>query len=127
MSSAADVYSDAAACRARRLDLVHRLGRLDVPRRRSNRSSASACRATRCCIDPCIPKSWPGFEIVFRYGTARATRSAVENPGGVSRGVAGVELDGVALPATAGADRRWPTTARPIACRSSWMNSRETG
>ena len=32
MSSAPIVYSDAAACRARRLDLVHRLGRLDVSR-----------------------------------------------------------------------------------------------
>ena len=31
---AADVYSRAAARRPRRLDLVHRFGRLDVPRRR---------------------------------------------------------------------------------------------
>ena len=30
---AADVYSSRAACRARRLDVVHRLGRLDVPGR----------------------------------------------------------------------------------------------
>ena len=40
----ADVYSVAAARRARRLDLVHRLGRLDVPRRASSGSSASALR-----------------------------------------------------------------------------------
>ena len=57
----------AAACRARRLDLVHGLGRLDVPRSRSNGCWASACRASNLVIDPCIPHAWPGFEITFRY------------------------------------------------------------
>jgi cyclic beta-1,2-glucan synthetase len=47
-------------------------------------------------LDPCIPKAWPGFEIVFRYRSARY-EIAVENPRGVSRGVASAELDGKAL------------------------------
>jgi cyclic beta-1,2-glucan synthetase len=48
-------------------------------------------------IDPCIPTAWPGFGIVFRYHSARYDIQ-VENPGGVSRGIAQAELDGVALP-----------------------------
>jgi cyclic beta-1,2-glucan synthetase len=36
-------------------------------------------------IDPCIPRSWPGFEISFFYGSARYEIS-VANPNGVSRG-----------------------------------------
>jgi cyclic beta-1,2-glucan synthetase len=50
-------------------------------------------------IDPCIPKSWPGFEIAFRYHSAHYD-IAVQNPGGVCRGVVRVELDGVALSGT---------------------------
>jgi cyclic beta-1,2-glucan synthetase len=51
-------------------------------------------RDGRLAIDPCIPSAWPGFEVVFRY---RSTRYdiVVENPRGVSRGVASVEIDGV--------------------------------
>lgn len=45
-------------------------------------------------IDPCIPRDWPGFEAVFKpAGTAY--RISVENPSGVSRGVALLEVDGV--------------------------------
>ena len=86
----------AAARRPRRLDLVHRLGRLDVPGGPRVRSSASACAATTLTIDPCIPRAWPGFEIDFRYRSARY-EIVVENPQGVSRGVASAELDGQAL------------------------------
>jgi cyclic beta-1,2-glucan synthetase len=49
-------------------------------------------------LDPCIPKAWPGFEIVYRHGSARYD-IAVENPQGVSRGVASASLDGKALDA----------------------------
>jgi cyclic beta-1,2-glucan synthetase len=51
----------------------------------------------RLRLAPCIPADWPRFEIVFRY---RATRYEilVENPQGVSRGAAYVELDGRPLP-----------------------------
>jgi len=48
-------------------------------------------------LDPCIPKAWPGFEIVFSYRSARY-EIAVENPQGVSRAVASAALDGKALP-----------------------------
>ena len=48
-------------------------------------------------LDPCIPRAWPGFEIVFRYRSARY-EIAVENPDGVSRGVKAVALDGRTLP-----------------------------
>ncbi|HEX2707765.1 MAG TPA: glycosyl hydrolase family 65 protein, partial [Solirubrobacterales bacterium] len=44
-------------------------------------------------IDPCIPRAWPGFRIEFRYHSA-TYEIAVENPAGVSRGVATIELDG---------------------------------
>jgi cellobiose phosphorylase len=53
-------------------------------------------------LDPCIPKAWPGYEIVFRHHGARGqiTRYeiTVENPHRVCRGIAGVELDGAPLP-----------------------------
>jgi cyclic beta-1,2-glucan synthetase len=48
-------------------------------------------------VDPCIPKSWPGFSATFRYGTSRFEIS-VENPRGVNRGVARVAVDGVDMP-----------------------------
>jgi cyclic beta-1,2-glucan synthetase len=44
-------------------------------------------------IDPCIPKSWPGFKIAFQYHSARYDIS-VDNPHGVSRGVSAIRLDG---------------------------------
>ncbi|HYN48341.1 MAG TPA: glucoamylase family protein [Candidatus Nanopelagicales bacterium] len=53
-------------------------------------------RGTTLLIDPCIPRAWPSYEIDFRYHTARY-EIVVENPQGVSRGVASSELDGQAL------------------------------
>ncbi|HEY5220059.1 MAG TPA: protein ndvB, partial [Gemmatimonadaceae bacterium] len=53
-------------------------------------------RGARLAIDPCIPSGWPGFTVSLRHGTARY-EIAVENPGRVCRGVATLELDGVAL------------------------------
>jgi len=53
-------------------------------------------RGKTLLFDPCIPSKWPGFEIVYRYGSTRY-EVAVENPRGVSRGVSSVELDGKAL------------------------------
>ena len=41
---------------------------------------------------PCIPRNWPGFEIVFRHGSARY-EIKVENPQGVCRGVVSITLD----------------------------------
>ena len=47
-------------------------------------------------LDPCIPRAWPRYEIAFRYRSARY-EIEVENPDGVNRGIASVELDGQAL------------------------------
>ncbi|MEP6915062.1 MAG: hypothetical protein ABJC89_05425, partial [Acidobacteriota bacterium] len=45
-------------------------------------------------IEPCIPRSWPGYEVTFT--PAHTTyRVVVENPDGVSRGVKRLEIDGV--------------------------------
>jgi cyclic beta-1,2-glucan synthetase len=48
-------------------------------------------------LDPCIPKTWRGFGIVFRYRSARY-EIQVENPRGVSSGIDLALLDGVTLP-----------------------------
>ena len=47
-------------------------------------------------LDPCIPQAWRDFEIVYRHKTARY-EIQVENPAGVCRGIARLELDGQAL------------------------------
>jgi cyclic beta-1,2-glucan synthetase len=50
-------------------------------------------RGTTLELDPCIPHAWPTYRIDFRYHSARY-EIVVENPAGVSRGVASAELDG---------------------------------
>jgi len=47
-------------------------------------------------LDPCIPKSWPRFEITLRHGGSRY-EIVVENPQSVQRGVAAAELDGATI------------------------------
>jgi cyclic beta-1,2-glucan synthetase len=47
-------------------------------------------------FDPCIPSHWPGYEAVVRVG-AGEYRISVENPGGVTRGIARLEVDGVRI------------------------------
>jgi cyclic beta-1,2-glucan glucanotransferase len=47
-------------------------------------------------IDPCIPPGWPAFRICYRHG-ATTYEILVENPRGVARGVAQIELDGVRM------------------------------
>ena len=53
-------------------------------------------RGTVLSIDPCIPRAWPGYSVRFRYHSATYAVN-VENPGGVCRGVARIELDGKVL------------------------------
>ncbi len=48
-------------------------------------------------VDPCIPRTWPGFEVSLRFGGARY-EIVVANPDGVLRGVAAAKLDGEVLP-----------------------------
>jgi cyclic beta-1,2-glucan synthetase len=51
-------------------------------------------------VAPCIPSSWPRYELGYRHGAGRY-RITVENPEGLSGGVARLELDGVLLPSDA--------------------------
>jgi N,N'-diacetylchitobiose phosphorylase len=44
-------------------------------------------------IDPCIPKDWPGFQVVRQWRGATFT-IRVENPSGVQKGVKSVSLNG---------------------------------
>jgi len=53
-------------------------------------------RGTRLVVEPCIPRAWPGFDVVFHHRSARYD-VVVENPHGVSKGVSSVEVDGVVL------------------------------
>jgi cyclic beta-1,2-glucan synthetase len=48
-------------------------------------------------LDPCIPKSWPRFEMTLRHRSARY-EIVIENPAGVSRGIVFAEADGTAIP-----------------------------
>jgi cyclic beta-1,2-glucan synthetase len=57
-------------------------------------------RGTILSIDPCIPKSWPGYSISFRYHSA-TYQIKVENPRSVCRGVSRVEFDGNSVPGLA--------------------------
>jgi cyclic beta-1,2-glucan synthetase len=54
-------------------------------------------RGASLVLEPCIPRTWRGYEIDVRYRSARY-HVTVENPRGVSRGVASAELDGCVLP-----------------------------
>ncbi len=54
-------------------------------------------RGDELLLDPCVPKTWPRFEIVFRFRSARY-EIKVENPRGVSRGVSRADIDGLDLP-----------------------------
>jgi cyclic beta-1,2-glucan synthetase len=54
-------------------------------------------RGERLRVDPCIPRSWREYEINYRYGSTRYAIK-VENPYGMSRGIASVEVDGELQP-----------------------------
>jgi cyclic beta-1,2-glucan synthetase len=54
-------------------------------------------RADTLVFAPCIPASWPGFELTLRYrGTVYEI--SVDNPARVSRGVVAALLDGLLQP-----------------------------
>jgi cyclic beta-1,2-glucan synthetase len=53
-------------------------------------------RGSALAIDPCIPRHWKRFEIVYRHGDT-VYRIAVENPNAVCRGVSSISLDGTPL------------------------------
>jgi cyclic beta-1,2-glucan synthetase len=73
-------------------------------------------KGERLELDPCIPRAWPGFSIVFRHCSTRY-EIVVENPRGVCRGVALLELDGAAQSDRAGitlADDQKPHRVRAV-------------
>ncbi|MDP9012806.1 MAG: hypothetical protein M3O41_09185 [Pseudomonadota bacterium] len=49
-------------------------------------------RGSILAINPCIPHSWPGFEVTYKHGASRY-HVAVENPRGVCRGILRASLD----------------------------------
>jgi len=53
-------------------------------------------RGDRLQIDPCIPRAWREFEITYKRGSA-TYNLVVENPHGLNRGIAKIELDGAQL------------------------------
>ena len=50
-------------------------------------------------LNPCIPKTWPGFAMTLRFRSAHY-EIVVENPDGVSRGIAVATVDGTAVGGT---------------------------
>jgi cyclic beta-1,2-glucan synthetase len=44
-------------------------------------------------LDPCIPETWPGFEVVLRRGATRFD-IRIDNPKGVAKGIASARIDG---------------------------------
>ena len=54
------------------------------------------CEGSSLHIDPCIPNSWPDFEIRLRRHSAHL-HIKVENPKGVMRGVTAAQMDGTLL------------------------------
>jgi cyclic beta-1,2-glucan synthetase len=55
-------------------------------------------RGNRLLMTPCIPNSWPRFEISFKHRSS-SYNIVVENPNAVSCGVVAAVLDGKQLPA----------------------------
>ena len=53
-------------------------------------------RGTHFSINPCIPSSWPAYEITWRVETTRYVIS-VSNPGRLCRGVVESSVDGVGV------------------------------
>ena len=47
-------------------------------------------------LDPCIPESWPGFEVTLRRGSTRFD-IRVDNPDGVAKGIASARIDGTEI------------------------------
>ena len=52
-------------------------------------------RGEKLMISPCVPRWWRNFDLTYRRGRA-VYQIQVENPLGVSQGIATVEVDGVA-------------------------------
>ena len=54
-------------------------------------------RGTRLKFDPCIPPSWPGYELTYSHRST-TYHFVIDNSGGAGRGVRSVLVDGRAVP-----------------------------
>jgi cyclic beta-1,2-glucan synthetase len=54
-------------------------------------------RGDRLLLVPCIPKAWRSYRMSYQYIRTRY-EITVENPNGLSHGIAAVELDGAYQP-----------------------------
>ena len=52
-------------------------------------------RGNKLIIEPCIPRSWLGYSLMYQHQETRY-EITVENPNGATRGIAMLELDGEA-------------------------------
>ena len=93
----------AAARRARRLDLVHRLGRLDVSGRPRMDPRLPRARRDAASSIPCIPRAGAASRSSSAT-TRRATRSRSRTRAASAAASTRVELDGAALSGDASAD-----------------------
>jgi cyclic beta-1,2-glucan synthetase len=50
-------------------------------------------RGAELHLDPCIPRAWPGYQITFRYHSARY-ELLVDNPRGANCGITRIAVDG---------------------------------
>jgi cyclic beta-1,2-glucan synthetase len=50
-------------------------------------------RGDHLVLDPCIPSAWPSYRVTYQHETSRYDIT-LENPNGVSRGIASLEVDG---------------------------------
>ena len=66
-------------------------------------------------INPCIPGTWPGFNVDYRFGNTHY-KISVENPEGANRGIRQILLDGIPVPNTLMplADDGQPHTVRVV-------------
>lgn len=55
-------------------------------------------RGQQLLLEPCVPTTWPGFEITFRFQST-SYRITVTNPQGVERGIISATFDDLAIQA----------------------------
>ena len=92
---AADVYAVRAAYGPRRLDLVHRLSRLDVPPPHRNSARGESAKAISCGWLPACRKSGRAYKIHYRYRQTVYHITFVRDRSG--SGVAALTVDGHAI------------------------------
>ncbi len=96
----------AAARWPRRLDVVHRIGRLDVSRRRGIDLRADGRPGATLVIKPAISAAWPQCRLTYRLpGESTCYEIRIENPQGKEQGVTSASVDGEDVAVDCGAVR----------------------